>query len=140
MSTSSIPNNDYHGGQSRLSRASSTTKNEYFVPGYGISRQVIVEHIQLFLGPGSSARPYSYLGREGFLILTSGKPLTKSQIEDLRQLSVEYEQKIAKRMIPMNGNEPEDAFLNRPIQVQQGQRRSRNLHSRNESVPSPVHP
>lgn len=77
MSTSSIPSNDYHGGQSRLSRASPTTKNEYFVPGYGISRQVIVEHIQLFLGPGSSARPYSYLGREGFLILTSGKPLTK---------------------------------------------------------------
>ena len=77
MSTSSIPSNDYHGGQSRLSRSSPTTKNEYFVPGYGISRQVIVEHIQLFLGPGSSARPYSYLGREGFLILTSGKPLTK---------------------------------------------------------------
>lgn len=77
MSTSSIPGNDYHGGQSRLSRSSPTTKNEYFVPGYGISRQVIVEHIQLFLGPGSSARPYSYLGREGFLILTSGKPLTK---------------------------------------------------------------
>lgn len=40
----------------------------------------------------------------------------------------------------MNGNEPEDAFLNRPIQVQQGQRRSRNLHSRNESAPSPVQP
>lgn len=78
MSTSSIPSTDYHGGQSRLSRRTSpTTKNEYFVPGYGISRQVIVENIQLFLGPGSSARPYSYLGREGFLILTSGKPLTK---------------------------------------------------------------
>ena len=77
MSTSSIPSTDYHGGQSRLSRTSPTTKNEYFVPGYGISRQVIVENIQLFLGPGSSARPYSYLGREGFLILTSGKPLTK---------------------------------------------------------------
>lgn len=77
MSTSSIPSSDYHGDQSRLSRTSPTTKNEYFVPGYGISRQVIVENIQLFLGPGSSARPYSYLGREGFLILTSGKPLTK---------------------------------------------------------------
>ncbi len=84
MSSSSIPNSGYPNGQhSRLLRTNqansskSSPKNEYFVPGYGISRQVIVEHIQLFLGPGSSARPYSYLGREGFLILTSGQPLTK---------------------------------------------------------------
>ena len=40
----------------------------YFIPGYGISREVISSQIQLFLGPLARARPYSYQEREGYLI------------------------------------------------------------------------
>ena len=34
--------------------------NEYFVPGFGISRRVIQMKIQYYCGPGSIARPYQY--------------------------------------------------------------------------------
>ena len=49
----------------------------YFVPGFGISRYIMLSHIHLFLGSQASARPYSYLGREGYLVTAPGSPLTK---------------------------------------------------------------
>lgn len=48
----------------------------YFVPGFGISRHIIFSHIHFYLGPYASVRPYSYQGREGYLV-TAGRPLTK---------------------------------------------------------------
>jgi hypothetical protein len=50
---------------------------EYFVPGYGISRQIIFSQLHLFLGPSASVRPYSYQGREGYLISSPGITLTR---------------------------------------------------------------
>ena len=49
----------------------------YFVPGYGISRHIIFSHIQYYLGPYATVRPYQFRGREGFLVNAPGKPLTK---------------------------------------------------------------
>ena len=49
----------------------------YFVPGYGISRHIILSHLHFYLGPYASARPYSYHGREGYLVIAPGQPLTK---------------------------------------------------------------
>lgn len=37
-----------------------SSQQEYFVPGFGISRQVMFSHIQFYLGPYASVRPYSY--------------------------------------------------------------------------------
>jgi hypothetical protein len=51
---------------------------DYFVPGYEISRHVIFQHIQYYLGPQASVRPYSFHGREGFLVTAPGKPLTRA--------------------------------------------------------------
>ena len=48
----------------------------YFVPGYGISRHIMFSHIHFYLGPYASVRPYSYQGREGYLV-TAGRTLTK---------------------------------------------------------------
>jgi len=31
---------------------------EYWLPGYGLSRQVVVRQIQYFLGPSATIRPY----------------------------------------------------------------------------------
>lgn len=33
---------------------------EYWLPGYGLSRQIVLRHIQYFLGPSATVRPYSY--------------------------------------------------------------------------------
>ena len=49
----------------------------YFVPGFGISRHIIFSHIQIYLGPDASVRPYSYRGREGYLVTAPGQPLTR---------------------------------------------------------------
>lgn len=33
---------------------------EYWLPGYGLSRHVVLGHLQYFLGPSAKVRPYSY--------------------------------------------------------------------------------
>ena len=59
------------------SSSSESPPESYFVPGYGISRYVMLSHIHLFLGSQASVRPYSYQGREGYLVTAPGAPLTK---------------------------------------------------------------
>lgn len=130
--------------------------SSYFVPGYSISRHIIFSHIHFYLGPYASVRPYSYQGREGYLVIAPGRPLTKvdsfcgsscrfcthlyltslfflvqSQIDDLRNLSKQYEQQAAERMITNGiGGGSEDAYINRPIQVQQRRRYGPEIHGR----------
>ena len=78
-----------------MSSSSGHQYNQYFVPGFGISRHIIFGHIQYYLGPSASVRPYSYQvrrstrlalgaalltftqGREGYLVTAPGQPLTK---------------------------------------------------------------
>lgn len=91
--------------------------NSYFVPGYGISRAVIQSEIRYFSGPDSIVRPYTHQGRDGFLVTTSGPPLTREQIEDLKESSAAYERR-------QSGVVEEDAFVNRPVSVGHRSRRS----------------
>ncbi|PKY08389.1 hypothetical protein P168DRAFT_15836 [Aspergillus campestris IBT 28561] len=69
---------------------------QYWLPGYGLSRHIVLGHIQYFLGPTASVRPYTYQGREGYLIV--GVPLTREQIDDLAAMSREYERQESVRM------------------------------------------
>ena len=55
----------------------STEYSTYFLPGIGISRQVILSRYQLHLGPSATIRPFSYQQREGYMITNPGKPLTQ---------------------------------------------------------------
>jgi hypothetical protein len=48
---------------------------EYWLPGYQLSRHIVLGHIQYFLGPSATVRPYTYQGREGYLIV--GMRLTR---------------------------------------------------------------
>jgi hypothetical protein len=50
---------------------------QYFVPGWAISRHIIFSHIQFYLGPYATVRPYQYRGREGYLVTAPGQPLTR---------------------------------------------------------------
>ena len=56
---------------------SSYDTKQYFVPGYNISRHIMFSHIQIYLGPYATVRPYSYRGREGYLVTAPGQPLTR---------------------------------------------------------------
>ncbi|KAJ5760735.1 hypothetical protein N7520_007891 [Penicillium odoratum] len=55
---------------------------QYWLPGYGLSRHIVLGHIHYFLGPTASVRPYSY----------------QEQIDDLATMSREYEKQEALRM------------------------------------------
>ncbi|KAF2458795.1 hypothetical protein BDY21DRAFT_341358 [Lineolata rhizophorae] len=88
--------------------------NSYFVPGYGISRTVIQNEIRYHCGPDAIVRPYTHQGRDGFLVTTSGPPLTKEQIADLRESSRDFEEKQAAT----------SGFVNQPVQVGNRGRRS----------------
>ncbi|KAF1965145.1 hypothetical protein BU23DRAFT_561321 [Bimuria novae-zelandiae CBS 107.79] len=92
--------------------------NSYFVPGYGISRTVIQNEIHYYCGPNAIVRPYTLQGRDGFLVTTSGPPLTQAQIEDLKIASREYEEKQSRIADEAN------VFVNKPIVVHQRYRRS----------------
>ncbi|KAH7411992.1 hypothetical protein DE146DRAFT_751136 [Phaeosphaeria sp. MPI-PUGE-AT-0046c] len=93
-------------------------QNSYFVPGFGISRTVIQNEIRYHCGPDAIVRPYTFQGRDGFLITTIGPPLTKAQIDDLKESSLEYEEKQSRI-----ANEP-SVFVNAPIPINQRIRRS----------------
>lgn len=43
-----------------MSSSSGFEHKQYFVPGFGISRHIIFGHIQYYLGPSASVRPYQY--------------------------------------------------------------------------------
>ncbi|KAJ5094059.1 hypothetical protein N7456_009920 [Penicillium angulare] len=79
-----------------------SSSQQYWLPGYGLSRHIVLGHIHYFLGPSASVRPFSYQGREGYLI--TGPPLTREQIDDLAAMSREYEIQEALRMTNQNGN------------------------------------
>ncbi|KAL8814048.1 MAG: hypothetical protein Q9223_006702 [Gallowayella weberi] len=123
-----FPANDLAGHRNPLQRrwmpheVAGSQYNRYFLPGWGISRNILFSHIHFFLGPYATARPFSYQGREGYLVTTPGPPLTEKQIEDLQNLSRQYEQQAAERMVVSQGQPEEDAFINRPIRVQQQRR------------------
>ncbi|KAH7119569.1 hypothetical protein B0J11DRAFT_551756 [Dendryphion nanum] len=91
--------------------------NSYFVPGYGISRAVIQNEIRYLCGPDAIVRPYTYQGRDGFLVTACGQPLTKAntqeQIRDLKDSSREYEEKQSRHA------QSDDAFINQPIELYQ---------------------
>ncbi|KAJ5341423.1 hypothetical protein N7541_010547 [Penicillium brevicompactum] len=75
---------------------------QYWLPGYGLSRHVVLGHIHEFLGPSATVRPFSYQQREGYMIV--GVPLTREQINDLTAMSREYEKQEATRMTHNNSN------------------------------------
>ncbi|KAL9101344.1 MAG: hypothetical protein Q9163_003391 [Psora crenata] len=54
------------------------------------------------------------------MITNAGSPLTKSQIEDLKRMSLEYEEKEALRMMSRSGSiDSNEVYVNQPIPVQQ---------------------
>lgn len=39
---------------------SAAREQQYWLPGFGLSRHIVLGHIQYFLGPNASARPFTY--------------------------------------------------------------------------------
>jgi len=105
--------------------ATSAQVQEYWLPGFSLSRNIVLSNIQYFLGPSATVRPYTYQGREGYLIV--GTLITRQQIEDLQRLSKEHEKQAALRMSNRssnNGSQSQEPYINEPIPVGPGRRSS----------------
>ncbi|KAJ5132780.1 hypothetical protein N7448_006938 [Penicillium atrosanguineum] len=100
-------------------------EQQYWLPGYGLSRHIVLGHIHYFLGPSAS-------GREGYLI--TGVPLTREQIDDLAAMSREYEKQEALRMTNQNtasdGARQLEPYINELIPVDPNRSRRREPESR----------
>ncbi|KAJ5793617.1 hypothetical protein N7457_000216 [Penicillium paradoxum] len=93
---------------------------QYWLPGYGLSRHIVLGQIQYFLGPSATVRPYTYQAREGYLI--NGVPLTREQIDDLMVMSREYEKQEATRMAHNASNDSsgtQEPYINEIIPINQ---------------------
>ncbi|KIW11049.1 hypothetical protein PV08_10348 [Exophiala spinifera] len=103
---------------------SNTAAHDYWLPGYGLSRHIVLRQMHYYLGPTATVRPYSYQGREGYLI--NGRELTKEQIDDLKRQSREYERQQTIRMSgrPATITETPERDINEPIVVNVGSRRN----------------
>lgn len=70
--------------------------NEYFIPGDGISREVIQADICRYLGNDALVKPGTHQGRSGYLI-RAYRNLTSEMIADLKADSARWEQEVERR-------------------------------------------
>ncbi|PWY90845.1 hypothetical protein BO70DRAFT_284110 [Aspergillus heteromorphus CBS 117.55] len=80
-----------HGFEGRPER-----QNEYFIPGDGISREVIQADICRYLGNDALVRPGNHNGRQGFFI-RAYRNLTTEMIADLKADSSRWEADVLRR-------------------------------------------
>ncbi|KAJ6034541.1 uncharacterized protein N7446_009290 [Penicillium canescens] len=71
-------------------------QNEYFIPGDGISREVIQADICRYLGNDALVRPGNHGGRPGFFI-RAYRNLTSEMITDLKADSARWEADVSRR-------------------------------------------
>lgn len=71
-------------------------QNEYFIPGDGISREVIQADICRYLGNDALVRPGNHSGRQGFFI-RAYRNLTSEMIADLKADSARWEADVSRR-------------------------------------------
>ncbi|KAL1982200.1 hypothetical protein VTN96DRAFT_1626 [Rasamsonia emersonii] len=71
-------------------------QNEYFIPGDGISREVIQADICRYLGNDALVRPGTHNGQKGYLI-RAYRNLTSEMIADLKADSARWEAEVARR-------------------------------------------
>ncbi|KAK9551669.1 hypothetical protein V6Z77_007796 [Aspergillus fumigatus] len=80
-----------HGYEGRPER-----QNEYFIPGDGISREVIQADICRYLGNDALVRPGNHNGRQGYFI-RAYRNLTSEMIADLKADSARWEADVMRR-------------------------------------------
>ncbi|KAJ6107452.1 hypothetical protein N7523_008775 [Penicillium sp. IBT 18751x] len=71
-------------------------QNEYFIPGDGISREVIQADICRYLGNDALVRPGNHGGRQGFFI-RAYRNLTSEMIADIKADSARWEADVSRR-------------------------------------------
>ncbi|KAL1974670.1 hypothetical protein VTN31DRAFT_4874 [Thermomyces dupontii] len=73
-----------------------TRLNEYFIPGDGISREVIQADICRYLGNDALVKPGTHNGQKGYII-RAYRNLTSEMIADLKADSAKWEAEVARR-------------------------------------------
>lgn len=92
---------------------------EYFIPGEGISREVIQADICRYLGNDAVVRPGSLNGRNGYY-LRAYRNLTSEMIADLRSDSARWEEEIRRRAEEGHSRAPYDQSYIHESRQQEG--------------------
>ncbi|KAI1332822.1 hypothetical protein F5Y16DRAFT_126917 [Xylariaceae sp. FL0255] len=90
--------------------------NRYFIRNFEISRKVLTQELQCYLGPHATVRPYTREGEDGFLITTPGPCLTDEQIDDICLKSKEMWEKQAAAQTQL-ANKPLKRPLHQPVLI-----------------------
>lgn len=77
----------------RHDKPSRTGLQEYWINGQGINRDVLQRQICFMLGNEAKCKPGQYKGVHGYRV-TAVRPFTDKQLEDLVEISEEYEKEI----------------------------------------------
>ncbi|KAJ5146327.1 uncharacterized protein N7515_000891 [Penicillium bovifimosum] len=90
-------------------------QNEYFIPGEGISREVIQADICRYLGNDALVRPGTHNNRPGFFI-RAYRNLTSEMITDLKADSARWEADVSRRAAlgQSRGNYIQDVNVSHP--------------------------
>ncbi|KXJ90957.1 hypothetical protein Micbo1qcDRAFT_234208 [Microdochium bolleyi] len=89
--------------------------NRYWIPSWDINKRVLTQHLQCYLGPSATVRPYTHNGEDGFLITTAGACLTDEQVDDICMKSKEvWEKQVAAKLLLMSGK-PLKRPLHQPV-------------------------
>ncbi|CZR59757.1 uncharacterized protein PAC_09651 [Phialocephala subalpina] len=86
----------------------SREKNQYWIPNLEISKKVITQELQYYLGPEATKE-------DGFLITTPGECLTDEQIDDICLKSKEVWEKQAAARSKKDADKQLKRPLHRPI-------------------------
>ncbi|KAI0156959.1 hypothetical protein GGR57DRAFT_75592 [Xylariaceae sp. FL1272] len=90
---------------------SSAQMNKYWIPNLEISKKVLTQELQYYLGPEATVRPYTREGEDGFLITTPGPCLSDEQIDDICLKSKELWEKQA----ASKAQQSQSKVLKRPL-------------------------
>ncbi|KAF8862443.1 hypothetical protein BDZ45DRAFT_202815 [Acephala macrosclerotiorum] len=108
----------------------SREKNQYWIPNLDISKKVITQELQYYLGPEATVRPFTLEGEDGFLITTPGECLTDEQIDDICIKSKEIWEKQAAARSKKDSDRQLKRPLHRPVVLNRGSRVSDSRYRR----------
>ncbi|KAH6674140.1 hypothetical protein B0J14DRAFT_32040 [Halenospora varia] len=111
----------------------SQDKNRYWIPNLDISKKVIMQDIQYYLGPDATVRAYTHQGEDGYLISTPGECLTDEQIDDICRKSKEVWEKQAAARSNKESDRQLKRPLHQPVLVSRGSRSDHSSRPRRHS-------
>ncbi|KAI1270176.1 hypothetical protein F5Y18DRAFT_6108 [Xylariaceae sp. FL1019] len=118
---------------------SSVPMNKYWIPNLEISKKVLTQELQYYLGPEATVRPYTREGEDGFLITTPGPCLSDEQIDDICLKSKELWDRQAAAKVQQSQSKVLKRPLHQPVLISNPGSGQKHRNNRRGAVSKRVH-